>query len=413
MFSPAGLADKNFGLPLTEVTIADRLKAAGYTTGMFGKWHLGYRKEFNPLNRGFGEFFGFLGGAHTYVNAQVAGDNPVMRGFEPYDEKEYLTDAFTREAVAYINHHAKEAKPFYLYLPYNAVHTPLDTIPKYLERFSNITDPRRRAHAAMLAAMDDGVGAVLDAVRKNGLEERTLVFFFSDNGGPTQSNTSSNKPLRGYKGQVLEGGIRTPSMVSWKGHLPAGKTYDQPVIQLDIMPTAVAAAGGSMPSDRPIDGVDLMPYLTGKKTEAPHETLFWRYGTQAAVRRGDWKLIRIEGGKGGSAVEDEGNAVAKGAKRAARKTEKAAAAAKGADTIGTAGTVRLYDLTKDIHEDNDLSGSQPEKVKELTAALDKWESQLIKPLWRGRSEVLKGAKTQPAEGKGKGKAGKERGKRNK
>ncbi len=387
---PDGNISPTFGLPLTEVTIADRLRAAGYTTGMFGKWHLGHTRERLPLSRGFDEFFGFPGGAHPYLKSMFGQPNSILRGYEPVDEKEYLTDAFTRESVAFINRHAKDSKPFYLYLPYNAVHTPMDTIEKYMQRFASIEDMQRRKHAAMLAAVDDGVGAVMEALRKNGLEERTLVFFLSDNGGPTPSNTSSNKPLRGYKGHVLEGGIRIPFMVAWKGHLPAGKVDDRPVIQLDIMPTAVAAAGGTMPSDRPIDGVNLLPYLTGKETKAPHEALFWRFGPQAAVRKGDWKLIRIEGpgdGKKGKAAGDSAGG----------------GGARGGAAIGAAGSVQLYNLAKDIHEDNDVAAANPDKVKELTAALDAWESQLMKPLWQGRGNPQRAA-SQPAGGRA-GRAG--------
>jgi len=401
---PGGNASAEFGLPLTEVTIAERLKAAGYTTGMFGKWHLGHTRERLPLSRGFDEFFGFPGGAHPYLKSMFGTPNSILRGYEPVDEKEYLTDAFTREAVAFIDHHARDARPFYLYLPYNAVHTPMDTIDKYMKRFPDIQNPLRRRHAAMLAALDDGVGAVMDSLRRNGLEERTLVFFFSDNGGPTSSNTSSNKPLRGYKGQVLEGGIRIPFMVAWKGHLPAGRVDDRPVIQLDIMPTAVAVAGGSMPTDRPIDGVNLMPYLTGKQTAPPHEVLFWRMGPQAAVRKGDWKLIRHEG----SATDSQPAARAARKSRPGAKRQPATdeeAASRGPAGIGPAGSVHLYNLAKDIHEDNDLAAQNPEKVKELSAALDAWESQLAKPLWSGKARFQGSASQpagrEPAEGRGR------------
>jgi arylsulfatase A-like enzyme len=422
---PPAEASVNFGLPLTEATIAARLKAAGYTTGMFGKWHLGYRRECLPLSRGFDEFMGFPGGAHPYLNPRSDSNNPILRGYEPIDEKEYLTDAFTREAVAFVDHHAKDSKPFYLYLPYNAVHLPMDATEKYLERFPQIQDPLRRKHAAMLAAMDDGVGAVMAALQKNGLEEQTLVFFLSDNGGPTPKNTSTNKPLRGFKGQVLEGGIRIPFMISWKGHLPAGRLDDRPVIQLDIMPTAVAVAGGTMPNDRPIDGVDLMPYLTGKQAGPPHEVLFWRMGPQAAVRKGDWKLIRHEGSSGnvpvaararrdaraGAAVAQDATAAqaavtaaegaAPGARRraAARRAQAAAgddAGSAGVAGIGPVGSVQLYNLAKDIHEDNDLAAENPEKVKELTAALDAWESHLARPLWGGRPRFQNAPASQPA-----------------
>ena len=193
-FNPGGGTNHaEIGLSLKEVTIADRLKAAGYKTGLVGKWHLGDAPKFNPIHRGFQEHFGFLGGAHSYTNLVARGLNPIQRGLEPVVEKEYLTDAFTREAVAFIDRHQKE--PFFLYLAYNAVHSPLDAHPKYYDRFAGIADPKRRRFATLLAALDDGVGAVREKLRSAGLEEDTLVVFFSDNGGPTGDNTSRNDPL--------------------------------------------------------------------------------------------------------------------------------------------------------------------------------------------------------------------------
>lgn len=329
---------KNFGLPLSEKTIADYLKAAGYRTGIVGKWHLGNKPELFPTKRGFDEYFGFLGGAHPYVNLRADQPNPIYRGTQPVDEKEYLTDAFTREAVAFVDRHAKE--PFFLYLTYNAVHSPLQAPEKYLERFKGIEDTKRRTHAAMLAAMDDGIGALLGKLRDAGIERNTLVFFISDNGGPTRQTTSSNVPLSGFKAQVWEGGIRVPFMVQWKGRLPEGKTYDEPVISLDILPTALAAAGAPRPEG--LDGVDLLPYLAGPKKGAPHEVLFWRFGQQWAVRKGDWKLTKL-------ANEP----------------------------------VKLFNLAKDPGEKNDLAAEQPEKVKDLEATWEKWNAQLSKPLWQG------------------------------
>ena len=388
---PEGNASGSFGLPLSEATIADRMKAAGYTTGLVGKWHLGHTPERMPPRRGFDEFFGFAGGAHSYLDPKFGSQNSIMRGEKPVDEKRYLTTAFTEEAVAFIDRHAREAKPFCLLVTYNAVHVPMDTTPEYLNRFGHIPDLKRRRHAAMLAAMDDGVGAINAALRKHELEGRTLVFFFSDNGGPTPGNTSSNKPLRGYKGQVLEGGIRVPFMVSWPGQIPAGKVDDRPVIQLDVTPTALAVAGGTPAPDKPLDGVNLMPYLTGKQSGQPHEALFWRMGDQAAVRIGDWKLIRVKGG--GDAKPQQYR----------RPTATSPAGAKGVAGVGSAG-VQLYDLARDIHEDRDLAAQKPDKVKELTAALDRWEGQMGKPLWEGRGKPRK-AKAAAASGSGERRPG--------
>ncbi|MGQ9574701.1 MAG: sulfatase [Thermoguttaceae bacterium] len=338
-FNPGALRldSAEFGLPLSEVTIADILKAAGYKTGMVGKWHLG-ADQYHPMQRGFEEFFGFLGGAHPYLPGKAGAANAILRGTTPVDEAEYLTDAFTREALAFIDRHAKE--PFFLYLTYNAVHGPMQGSEKRLERFAGISDPLRRTHATMLAALDDGVGAVLKKLRQTGIEDNTLIFFISDNGGPTAVNTSSNEPFRGFKGQVLEGGIRVPFIIQWKKVLPAGRLYQQPVTALDILPTAVAAAGAKLPADRPIDGVNLLPYLTGKIDKPPHDALYWRFGIHAAVRQGNWKLVR------------QG-----------------------------AGPFQLYDLASDPHEDRDLSAQKPEVARQLEALWKQWDAQLAKPRW--------------------------------
>ena len=336
---PAGQADEVFGLPLTEATLADRLKALGYATGMVGKWHLGYRPEMQPQKRGFDEFFGFLGGAHSYLNAGAGSANPILRGTEVVKETEYLTDAFGREAVSFLEGHKKE--PFFLYLPFNAVHNPLEATEKYLARFASIQDPKRRTFAAMLSAADDAVGRVLARLREAKLEQDTLIFFVGDNGGPTRQTSASNHPLGGFKGQVLEGGIRVPFLMQWKGRLPEGKVYEHPVIALDLHPTAVAAAGGSISAGARLDGVNLLPYLKGGRKNPPHDRLFWRFGPQAAIRMGDWKLV----------MQDDG-------------------------------PPQLYNLAQDVGEKNDLAAQQPDKVKQLKGAYDQWNAQLAVPRWR-------------------------------
>ena len=273
----------NHGLPLSETTMAQRMHAAGYVTGLVGKWHLGEAPRFRPPRRGFDDSFGFLAGAHPYLSGSGA---PIFRGSREVDEKQYLTDAFGREAVEFIDHHKKER--FFLYLAFNAVHTPMQATADRLAKFAAITDSRRRTYAAMTLAMEEAVGRVLDKLRTEKLEENTLVFFFSDNGGPTMLGTtingSRNTPLRGSKRTTLEGGIHVPFVVAWPGTLPAGKTYEAPVIQLDILPTALAAAGVTLKPEWKLDGVDLLPYLSGKKKDNPHDTLYWRFGQQMAIR---------------------------------------------------------------------------------------------------------------------------------
>ena len=350
---PARTADVTSGLSLDEKTIADRLKAAGYTTGWFGKSHLGYEPQFHPLKRGFDEYFGFLGGAHDYLDAASDSNNPILRGTASVDKIDYTTDAFGREAVNFIEKHHQA--PWFVYLPFNAVHSPLESIEKYLTRFTSIEDTRRRTFCAMLSAMDDAVGAVLAKIRELKLEENTLIFFFSDNGGPTASTTSGNGPLRGFKSQTWEGGIRVAWMVQWKGHIPAGKVDDRPVIQLDILPTALGAAGVAVKPEWKLDGVNLLPYLTGQKTGAPHEALYWRFGQQIALRMGDWKLVKGVGSKGVEGVERRGKASTDGAE--------------------------LYNLKADIGEKNNLAEKEPAKFKELVAAWDKWNSELVDPKW--------------------------------
>lgn len=347
-----GGAGPEIGLPLTETTLADRLKAAGYATGWVGKWHLGNADKFHPQKRGFDEAFGFLGGAHSYFPAKGKADT-ILRDTKPVDETEYLTDAFGREAVAFVDKH--KAKPFFLYLAFNAVHTPMHATDARLKKFEDIKDNQRRTYAAMMFAMDEAVGALLAKLKTEKLEENTLVVFFSDNGGPTMQGTtingSVNAPLRGSKRTTLEGGVRVPFCVKWPAKIPAGKVYDNPVIQLDVLPTALAAAGVEAKADWKLDGVNLLPYLTVESKAMPHDTLYWRFGQQMAIRKGDWKLVKYdataEGGKGTTAA-------------------------------------RLYNLADDIGEKTDLAGKQPDKVKELQAAWDEWNKGNVAPLWGGK-----------------------------
>lgn len=331
-FNPGPNAAEGFGISSKETTIAERLKTADYATGMFGKWHLG-GNEHQPVKRGFDEFFGFLGGAHPYFRSQGS----ILRGTTPVEEIEYTTTDFAREAAAYIEKH--RAEPWFVYLPFNAVHAPLQAPEKYLERFKNISDEKRRTFAAMLSAMDDGVGTVLAKLHELQLEENTLIVFFSDNGGPTPSTSSQNGPLSGFKAQVMEGGIRVPFMMQWKGQLPAGKVDDRPVIQIDVLPTVMAAIGAEVKPEWKLDGVNLLPYLKGEKSDAPHASLFWRFGQQRAIRMGDWKL----------------NDMGQGA--------------------------RLYNLASDIGEKHDLAAKEPEKLKQLEAAYAEWNQGNVAPAW--------------------------------
>lgn len=257
-FNTGGIREDSseVGLPTSERTIADVLSEAGYVTGAVGKWHLGDAPKFHPMERGFDEFFGFLGGGHSYFESiRRANAEPILRGREAVPEKDYLTDAFGREAVSFVEKHAN--KPFFLYLSFNAVHTPLQATPGLLERFSDVTPKNRRTYAAMLASMDDAIGGVLKALEKNGLTKHTLVIFLGDNGGP-RANASRNDPLRGRKGTVYEGGVRVPFALSFPGGVPEGLVYAKPVISLDLLPTIAAAAGVKIPGAAKIDGVSTL-----------------------------------------------------------------------------------------------------------------------------------------------------------
>jgi arylsulfatase A-like enzyme len=326
------------GLRSDQTTMATRLKALGYATAAVGKWHLGNQPENRPTKRGFDEFFGTLNNTPffhptNFVDSRLSND---VR--EVTDPNFYTTDAYADRALDWLE--KNQSKPVFLYLPFNAVHAPLQAPQKYLDRFPKITDEKRKTFAAMMAAMDDAIGRVLAKIRALGQEENTIFFFISDNGGPTASTTSYNGPLRGFKMTTFEGGPRIPFLAQWKGKWPAGKVYDYPVMNLDVLPTIIAAAGAKPDASWQLDGVDLAPYLTGANTARPHETLYWRYGPQWAIRHGDMKLVVSKGGSG---------------------------------------QPELYNLATDIGESKDLAATQPEKVKELQAMWDQWSAEQAPP----------------------------------
>jgi arylsulfatase A-like enzyme len=322
--------------------MADVLKAGGYATFAIGKWHLGQLPQFRPLVRGFTDHYGFLGGGRSFLplkDSQGVAFVPkdpdqvdLWRNENRVADPEYVTDAFGDEAAAYVRRH--KADPFFIYLAFNAPHVPLQATEKYLSRFPNLKGARR-TYAAMVSAMDDAVGRVSDAIRAEGLEQDTLVFFLSDNGGHPIANAARNDPLRGEKSTVYEGGIRVPFVVKWTGRLPAGKKYEQPVVSLDIMATAITAAGLKPSPGAPLDGADLVPHLRGEVTTPPHETLYWRFINHWAVRHGRWKFTA-------QASQPEG----------------------------------LYDLSADIAESKDLSAAHPEVVSELKGLYARWNAGL-------------------------------------
>ncbi len=287
---PAAAAAEKVGLDLTQKTAGDRLKAAGYATAWIGKSHLGYDPEFHPNKRGFDHYFGFLGGAHTYLAGGGEGRDPVQRNGQPVEKIEYLTEELGREAAGFME--KNKAQPWFTYLAFNAMHGPLEATEKYLARFPNITDPKRQKFAGLLSALDDAVGVVFAKLRETGQEENTLIFFLSDNGGPTAQTTSGNGLLRGFKAQTWEGGVRVPWFVQWKGKIPAGKVDERPVIQIDILPTSLAAAGVTPEADAKFDGVNLLPYLTEIRNR--HYGLAQYYDQIGARADGNYRTLLEE-----------------------------------------------------------------------------------------------------------------------
>jgi arylsulfatase A-like enzyme len=324
------------GLPLSETTLANRMKALGYATGAVGKWHLGATADRLPMARGFDEYYGVVGNPGTYFKPAII-DSRVSSARDQVDDPDfYTTEAFAARAVDWIERH--KDGPWFLYLPFNAIHGPREAPERYRKRFAHVANENDRTLFAMTAALDDAVGVVLDKVRSLGLEQNTLIYFISDNGAP--GHIDGNGVLRGRKHTTWEGGIRLPFLMQWKGHLPAGKVYEQPVVQLDVMPTCVAAAGGAVDPSWKLDGVNLLPYLTGENPGRPHQTLYWRIDGMWAIRHGDWKLVH--GQAGPSAPE-------------------------------------LFDLAADIGERHDLAAAQPERVQGLKALWDAWNAEQSAP----------------------------------
>lgn len=336
---PERYASPKFGVPRTEKLISERLKQAGFTTAMMGKWHMGFSEGLRPWERGFDYTYVFLSGARSFWPPKDERNPTYRNGIEVEDETEYLTDAFARESEIFID--ANKDKPFFLYLSFNAVHAPLESPNEIQDRFPDITDPDRKTYAGMLSSMDDAVGRVLARLEKHGLVDNTLLFFMSDNGGPTSQTTSRNDPLRGFKGTRWEGGIRVPAMVQWPSVLPKGKVYDEMIMGFDLTATSLVAAGLPLPQEKPLDGVDLIPYLTGKKTGRPHEQLFWRSSRERyAARVGDWKIV----------------------------------------SDPTSG-IELFNLKEDISETTNLAKSHPEVLQKLERAYADWSGQMMDPIW--------------------------------
>ncbi|WP_136083023.1 sulfatase-like hydrolase/transferase [Pontiella desulfatans] len=350
--------DLHSGFPLTEKTIAERMKPAGYRTGIIGKWHLGAAQPFHPNSRGFDHFYGFLSGGHSYFpentttayplllengNPHYSANEgcylPLMRNNQAGEFNEYLTTALSREAAGFVT---QGDEPFFLYLAYNAPHGPLEAPKKTIDQYAHIKDKRRRTYAVMIDEMDRGIGMVVDALKQSGKLENTLIFFLSDNGGVTSKpgheneNYSNNGPFRKGKGSMHEGGSHVPFLVHWPKGIKKPGTFDGLVSSLDIAATAVALGGGDT-SGHALEGVNLEPYLSGKKKGSPHDALFWRIkdGVSWCVRTPTGKYLQENW---------------------------------GSDIVG------LYDMANDPYESTNLMGKAPEKRAELAKLWNDWNA---------------------------------------
>ena len=352
------------GLPGTEVTLAEVLRARGYHTVHIGKWHLGSSPPYRPAAQGFDESLMLEGTRYSPPDSPEAldakkpgdpvdvtmwriGQHAVSFGDgAPFAPRGYLTDYFTDEAVKVIEKNRN--RPFFLYLAHWAVHVPMQASREDYDALPDIADHDLRVHAAMVRSLDRSVRRVLDALRANGLEDDTIVIFSSDNGGPDYVGLPDlNKPYRGWKLTMFEGGTHVVEFLKWPKRVEKGTRLDAPVSHLDLLPTIAAAAGAEVPEDRPIDGVDLLPYLAGEKTGRPHDRLFWREGGYRAVWADGWKLHVSENPK----------------------------------------KAWLFDLSKDPYEGTNLADQDPARVEELRGLLDAFDREQAPPMWPWFSEM--------------------------
>jgi len=367
------------GIDVNEKLFPARLQDAGYKTGIIGKWHVGAAHPFNPLNRGFDYFYGFLSGGHDYYEIDVSQPlknnylGGLIRNKRVANFEGYLTTALSRDAVQFVEDNKDE--PFFLFVSYNAPHSPLQAPAEDIARYAHIEDKKRRIYAAMVDVMDRGIGEVVTALEKNGLRENTVIFFLSDNGGPmpakyapTRGNGSSNGPFRGGKTDYYEGGVRVPFLASWPAGIKAGQVYENPVISLDIGRTAVELAGGDPLEGNEMEGVNLIPYLNGVKQGVPHEALYWRF-------LGRWSIVTATGYKH---IHNPRSP----------KPE-------------------LFNLNADIGEQNDIVEQYPEIAQQLLAKWQHWDEKnvamrnpVFADYYRAREELF--LETVPAEAKAEG-----------
>ncbi|MDW5288057.1 sulfatase-like hydrolase/transferase [Formosa sp. PL04] len=347
------------GIPLNETFISKALQESGYFTGAIGKWHLGAVEAYHPNKRGFDEFYGFLGGGHNYFPEEyrakydqqaAAGNDNIWDYLTPLEhngvkvkETEYLTDAFSREASRFVTKAAKKDQPFFLYLAYNAPHTPLEAKPEDEKLFANIKDEKRRTYAAMVYAVDRGVGELIKTLKKTGTYENTLIIFLSDNGGrPDQG--ANNSPLKGRKGDTYEGGFRVPMFFHWPNHVPEGMQFDSPVTSLDFYPTFLGLANATVPEGKQLDGIDIWEDFVVDENPRKGEMIFamrHRSGySDVGVRQDEWKATK--------AYNQEW---------------------------------KLYNINEDISEEHDLSKENPEQLEEMVLGAQTWSKMHNEPRW--------------------------------
>lgn len=337
---PPGTQD---GLSLDVTFASKRLQKLGYRTGLIGKWHLGYPNAFHPNERGFDWFYGLLQGSRPYYTVNDPSPHRViLENRKPTPETGYVTDRFGDAACQFIRRN--KAEPFYLFVSFTSPHGPLQPREEDLKRVAHIPSKQRRNYAGLVVSLDDNVGKILACLDKEGLTEDTLVLFTNDNGGQTQTG-ANNTPLQGRKGTLWEGGVRVPWAIRWPGKVEAGSVIDDPVISLDLAPTFIEVAGGTVDDSWKLDGVSLTARLTGKTSSLPQRPLFWRQHGETgnrAMREGPWKLVHARADKSAP---------------------------------------KLFDLRTDVGEAKDQAKEEPEILSSMVKKLDAWESQMITPRW--------------------------------
>lgn len=333
--------DETIGTPLSERMISEALKEQGYRTSAIGKWHLGDHPNLHPPKQGFDHWFGFPGGGMNYWGTPKGTKDRVYRNGTPVSEDEltYLTNDFTKEAIDFII--KKDDKPFFMYLAYNAPHAPDHATQQYLENTKHIEYAGRSVYGAMVNGVDHCMGKIDSTLVANNLKDNTIVVFLSDNGGRTEH--ADNRPYRGHKGQIFEGGIKVPFFIRWPENIDSNSVYENPIIALDLFPTFLAAAGGDVSKEPQLEGKNLLPFIKNETQDAPHDILFWRSvgGFEYAVRKRNYKLYK-------SAYKDK---------------------------------MLLFDLEKDSYERYDISANYPKIIEELNQAYKNWDSKNIAPQW--------------------------------